>query len=127
MKIIITEEQKKKLFVPRLIDERDKLFLKEIGMNPIIDYLKDNGEQLDFDMITEYNDWEWEIYVFDVNGEEIDEFKKPVLTLLTEIVSDYKGVFHVNGQLSINDSNELYVSFNYDFTTSDSDDKTYKL
>ena len=52
MKIIISEEQNKKLFVPRKIDERQKQFLFEIGMDDVIQYLRDNGESIRFVMST---------------------------------------------------------------------------
>jgi hypothetical protein len=129
MKIIVTEEQKKKLFVPRRIDEREKEFLKLIGMEPVIQYLKDNDTSITIQITTNIDDWNWYSHgVFDDNsGEVLDEFEKPIKDLVTSIAENIENITEIGAVLSITDKNDLYVSYDYIISLQNSGDKTYQL
>ncbi len=129
MKIIVTEEQKKKLFVPRRIDEREKEYLKLIGMEPVIQYLKDNDTSITIQMTTDRDDWNWYSHgVFDDNsGEVLDEFEKPIKDLVTSIAENIENITEIGAVLSITDKNDLYVSYDYIISLQNSGDKTYQL
>ena len=129
MKIIVTEEQKKKLFVPRRIDEREKEYLKLIGMEPVIQYLKDNDTSISIQMSTPPDDWNWYSHgVFDDNsGEVLDEFEKPIKDLFISIAENIENVYEIGGILSITDENNLFVEYDYLISTQNSGSKTYQL
>jgi hypothetical protein len=129
MKIIVTEEQKKKLFVPRRIDEREKEFLKLIGMEPVIQYLKDNDTSISIQMSTTPDDWDWYVHgVFDdISGNDLNDFEKPIKDLFLSIAENIENVFEIGGIISITDKNNLFVSYDYLFSVKKSGDKTYQL
>jgi hypothetical protein len=129
MKIIVTEEQKKKLFVPRRIDEREKEYLKLIGMEPVIQYLKDNDTSITIQITTNIDDWNWYSHgVFDDNsGEVLDEFEKPIKDLVKSIAENIENITEIGAVLSITDKNDLYVSYDYIISLQNSGDKTYQL
>jgi len=129
MKIIVTEEQKKKLFVPRRIDEREKEFLKLIGMEPVIQYLKDNDTSIRIQMSTTPDDWDWYVHgVFDdISGNDLNDFEKPIKDLFLSIAENIENVFEIGGIISITDKNNLFVSYDYLFSVKKSGDKTYQL
>jgi hypothetical protein len=129
MKIIVTEEQKKKLFIPRKIDEREKEYLKLIGMEPVIQYLKDNDTSITIQITTNIDDWNWYSHgVFDDNsGEVLDEFEKPIKDLVTSIAENIENITEIGAVLSITDKNDLYVSYDYIISLQNSGDKTYQL
>jgi hypothetical protein len=129
MKIIVTEEQKKKLFVPRRIDEREKEFLKLIGMEPVIQYLKDNDTSITVQMSRDHNEWYWHVHsVFDDNtGGDLDEFEKPIKDLFISITSSIENIYQIGGILSITDENNLLVEYDYLIGVEKSGDKTYQL
>ena len=129
MKIIVTEEQKKKLFIPRKIDEREKEFLKLIGMEPVIQYLKDNDTSITVQMSRDHNEWYWHVHsVFDDNtGGDLDEFEKPIKDLFISITSSIENIYQIGGILSITDENNLLVEYDYLIGVEKSGDKTYQL
>ena len=129
MKIIVTEEQKKKLFIPRKIDEREKEFLKLIGMEPVIQYLKDNDTSITIQMSRDHNEWYWHVHsVFDDNtGGDLDEFEKPIKDLFISITSSIENIYQIGGILSITDENNLLVEYDYLIGVEKSGDKTYQL
>jgi hypothetical protein len=129
MKIIVTEEQKKKLFVPRRIDEREKEYLKLIGMEPVIQYLKDNDTSITVQMSRDHNEWYWHVHsVFDDNtGGDLDEFEKPIKDLFISITSSIENIYQIGGILSITDENNLLVEYDYLIGVEKSGDKTYQL
>ena len=84
MKIIITEEQKKKLFIPRKIDERevelknhiDSVINSDKFQNELEDLIRDWWpDELDFNEWLDDNNWE-KNYIYDENrlGEEISDY-----------------------------------------------------
>ena len=132
MKIVITEEQKKKLFIPRKIDDRDKQFLSEIGMNSVIQYIKDNETTIQFDMSTSPDEWNWFMHgIFDTSDYSKsmgNEYEKPIKSLILNIMEDVEdGMFHIWGDISITEENELFISYDYEITIMKTGDKTYKL
>jgi len=129
MKIIVTEEQKKKLFVPRRIDEREKEYLKLIGMEPVIQYLKDNDTSITTQMSRDHNEWYWHVHsVFDDNtGGDLDNFEKPIKDLFISITSSIENIYQIGGILSITDENNLLVEYDYLIGVEKSGDKTYQL
>jgi len=130
MKIIISEDQKKKLFIPRRIDERDRQYLSEIGMNPVLQYIKDNETSVRFDMSTTPDEWNWYMHgVFDGgnNHRELYEFETPVYKLIEGIADRIDGIFHIWGDIDITEENKLLVSFDYEVSELRNDSKTYKL
>jgi hypothetical protein len=129
MKIIVTEEQKKKLFIPRKIDEREKEYLKLIGMEPVIQYLKDNDTSITVQMSRDHNEWYWHVHsVFDDNtGGDLDEFEKPIKDLFISITSSIENIYQIGGILSITDENNLLVEYDYLIGVEKSGDKTYQL
>jgi len=129
MKIIVTEEQKKKLFVPRRIDEREKEYLKLIGMEPVIQYLKDNDTSITVQMSRDHNEWYWHVHsVFDDNtGGDLDNFEKPIKDLFISITSSIENIYQIGGILSITDENNLLVEYDYLIGVEKSGDKTYQL
>lgn len=131
MKVIITEEQKKKLFIPRKIDERDRQYLSEIGMNPVIQYIKDNGTAIQFDISTTPDEWDWIIHgIFDTNDfSKVMEVKyeNPIKKLILDIADNIDGVYHIWGNISINEKNKLFISYDYEISQLKSGDKTYQL
>jgi hypothetical protein len=129
MKIIVTEEQKKKLFIPRKIDEREKEFLKLIGMEPVIQYLKDNDTSITVQMSRDHNEWYWHVHsVFDDNtGGDLDNFEKPIKDLFISITSSIENIYQIGGILSITDENNLLVEYDYLIGVEKSGDKTYQL
>ena len=129
MKIIVTEEQKKKLFVPRRIDEREKEFLKLIGMEPVIQYLKDNDTSISIQMSTTPDDWNWYVHgIFDdVSGNYLADFEKPIKDLFISIAENIENVYEIGGILSITDENNLFVEYDYLISLQNSGSKTYQL
>jgi len=129
MKIIVTEEQKKKLFIPRKIDEREKEFLKLIGMEPVIQYLKDNDTSITVQMSRDHNEWYWHVHsVFDDNtGGDLDNFEKPIKDLFISITSSIENIYQIGGILSITDENNLLVEYDYLIGVEKSGNKTYQL
>jgi hypothetical protein len=130
MKIIISEDQKKKLFIPRRIDERDRQYLSEIGMNPVLQYIKDNETSVRFDMSTTPDEWNWYLRgVFDGGNthRELYEFETPVKKLIEGIANGIDGIFHIWGDIDITEENKLLVSFDYEVSELRNDSKTYKL
>jgi hypothetical protein len=130
MKIIISENQKKKLFIPRRIDERDRQYLSEIGMNPVLQYIKDNETSVRFDMSTTPDEWNWYMHgVFDGGNthRELYEFETPVYKLIEGIADQIDGIFHIWGDISITEENKLFISFDYEVSELRNDSKTYKL
>ena len=129
MKIIVTEEQKKKLFIPRRIDEREKEFLKLIGMEPVIQYLKDNDTSITIQMSRDHNEWYWHVHsVFDDNtGGDLDNFEKPIKDLFISITGSIENIYQIGGILSITDENNLLVEYDYLIGVEKSGDKTYQL
>jgi hypothetical protein len=130
MKIIISEDQKKKLFIPRRIDERDRQYLSEIGMNPVLQYIKDNETSVRFDMSTTPDEWNWYLHgVFDGGKSyyELNEFETPVKKLIEGIANEIDGIFHIWGDISITEENKLFISFDYEVSELRNDSKTYKL
>jgi len=130
MKIIISEDQKKKLFIPRRIDERDRQYLSEIGMNPVLQYIKDNETSVRFDMSTTPDEWNWYLRgVFDGGNthRELYEFETPVKKLIEGIANKIDGIFHIWGDIDITEENKLLVSFDYEVSELRNDSKTYKL
>jgi hypothetical protein len=130
MKIIISEDQKKKLFIPKNIDERDRQYLSEIGMNSVLQYIKDNKTSIRFDMSTNPDEWDWFMHgVFDGGNtyRELNEFETPVKKLIEGIANEINGIFHIWGDIDITEENKLLVSFNYEVSELRNDSKTYKL
>jgi len=129
MKIIVTEEQKKKLFVPRRIDEREKEFLKLIGMEPVIQYLKDNDTSISIQMSTTPGEWKWYVHnIFDdISGNDLNDFEKPIKDLFLSIAQKIENVFEIGGIISITDKNNLFVEYDYLISIQNSGDKTYQL
>jgi hypothetical protein len=130
MKIVITEEQKKKLFIPRKIDDRDKQFMTELGMDPVLQYIRDYKTSIRFDMSTTPDEWNWFMHgIFDgsKSNYELNEFERPVKKLIEGIANEIDGIFHIWGDIVITEGNELLVSFDYEVSQLRSDSKTYKL
>jgi hypothetical protein len=130
MKIIISEDQKKKLFIPRKIDERDKQFMTELGMDPVLQYIRDYETSIRFDMSTTPDEWNWYMHgVFDGGNthRELYEFETPVYKLIEGIADQIDGIFHIWGDIVITKGNELLVSFDYEVSELRNDSKTYKL
>lgn len=131
MKIVITEEQKKKLFIPRKLDERDKIFFKEIKFTPILDVLK-NGGTLLFEMSTPYYSWDWDVVLCELsdgNGNDINlpNMFSPVKDLLIRIVNETdEGVIVIKGGMEVND-NKLEIEYTVDKVITGSGMKTYNL
>jgi hypothetical protein len=116
MKIIITEEQKKKLFIPRKIDERDeqlkgeiKKFLISIKDSFIWDFIGDISFSYNFESDYEdisYNDinGKWldmhriGMKPYDILIEKYGEEKAKEMTIEFNIISDKIGDF-INGLL----------------------------
>jgi hypothetical protein len=133
MKIIITEEQNKKLFIPRRLDNRDSEFLKLIGFETVIKHIQTNGE-IEFSMFTHHDDWDWEFsHLDDVNyTANINDIEKPVRDLLMNIISqlvisDNGTIISISGIIRLTDNNELDVDFEYNVTRTYDDKRTYKL
>lgn len=128
MKIKITEEQNKKLFLPRNIIERQKEFLKIIGMGPVIQYMKDNDTSIHFDMDTSFSEWSWHIHdISDGNGNYLENFEKPFRKLFESIGEEIMGVTRMYGEMSITDDNKLFIGLGYEFTNEGGKDITYQL
>jgi hypothetical protein len=130
MKIIISEDQKKKLFIPRKIDDRDKQFMTELGMDPVLQYIRDYKTSIRFDMSTTPDEWNWFMHgIFDgsKSNYELNEFERPVKKLIEGIANEIDGIFHIWGDIVITEGNELLVSFDYEVSQLRSDSKTYKL
>ena len=130
MKIIISEDQKKKLFIPRKIDERDKQFMTELGMDPVLQYIRDYETSIRFDMSTTPDEWNWFMHgIFDgsKSNYELNEFERPVKKLIEGIANEIYGIFHIWGDIVITKGNELLVSFDYEVSELRNDSKTYKL
>jgi hypothetical protein len=130
MKIIISEDQKKKLFIPRKIDDRDKQFMTELGMDPVLQYIRDYKTSIRFDMSTTPDEWNWFMHgIFDgsKSNYELNEFERPVKKLIEGIANEIDGIFHIWGDIVITEGNELLVSFDYEISQLRSDSKTYKL
>jgi hypothetical protein len=130
MKIIISEDQKKKLFIPRKIDDRDKQFMTELGMDPVLQYIRDYKTSIRFDMSTTPDEWNWFMHgIFDgsKSNYELNEFERPVKKLIEGIANEIDGIFHIWGDIVITEGNELLVSFDYEVSELRNDSKTYKL
>jgi hypothetical protein len=130
MKIIISEDQKKKLFIPRKIDDRDKQFMTELGMDPVLQYIRDYETSIRFDMSTTPDEWNWFMHgIFDGSkpNYELNEFERPVKKLIEGIANEIYGIFHIWGDIVITKGNELLVSFDYEVSELRNDSKTYKL
>jgi hypothetical protein len=130
MKIIISEDQKKKLFIPRKIDDRDKQFMTELGMDPVLQYIRDYETSIRFDMSTTPDEWNWFMHgIFDgsKSNYELNEFERPVKKLIEGIANEIYGIFHIWGDIVITKGNELLVSFDYEVSELRNDSKTYKL
>ena len=132
MKIIITEDQKKKLFIPRKIDERDRQFLSEIGMDPVLQYMIDNKTEIQFDMSTLPDEWRWDVNgIFDTSDYSkplYHQYEKPIKDLILNMLEEQEdGIFHVWGYISITEENELFINFDYEITIMKTGSKTYKL
>lgn len=133
MRIIINEDQKKKLFVPRNIDSREKQFFSEIGMDPVIQYLKDKQTSIRFDISTTPDQWSWDVHDIS-NGsspyESLWDFEKPIYKMLLQIIENIEnieGIYHVWGEISLTNENNLTVSFDYEYSLLGRGEKTYKL
>ena len=130
MKIIITEEQNKKLFIPRKIDEREKQFLTAIKFDPVIDFMRENDAIITFDMSTSPDEWRWETHDISttINGkyEYLGNFDKPVMELIKSIAENIEGVFHMWGEISLQD-NKLHVTYDYEMISLGRGGKTYQL
>lgn len=126
---MITEEQKKKLFIPRKIDERDKLFLKEIGMGPVINFLIDKNTDINFDFSTSPDQWDWYCHdiSFGFDMKSLPEFEEPIKNIILNIAETISGVYHIWGSISISLDNELRVSYDYEITKMENGSKVYKL
>jgi hypothetical protein len=130
MKIVITEEQKKKLFIPRKIDDRDKQFMTELGMDSALEYLRDYDTSIRFDMSTTPDEWNWFMHgVFDGSNthRELNEFETPVKKLIENIANEIDGIFHIWGDISIIEENKLFISYDYEISQLRNDSKTYQL
>jgi hypothetical protein len=126
MKIIITEEQKKKLFIPRKIDERDeqlkgeiKKFLISIKDSFIWDFIGDISFSYNFDSDYEdisYNDINgtWldmhriGMKPYDILIEKYGEEKAEEMTIEFNIISDKIGDF-INSLLDNEGYTVLYA------------------
>jgi hypothetical protein len=122
--------KKKKLFIPRKIDDRDKQFMTELGMDPVLQYIRDYKTSIRFDMSTTPDEWNWFMHgIFDgsKSNYELNEFERPVKKLIEGIANEIDGIFHIWGDIVITEGNELLVSFDYEVSQLRSDSKTYKL
>ena len=130
MKIIINEDQKKKLFVPRNIDSREKQYLIEIGMDPVIQFLKDKQKSIRFDISTTTDDSRWGVHdISDGSDAEntLWSFEEPIYKMLLQIAESIEGVYHIWGEISLTNENKLTVSFDYEYSLLGRGEKTYKL
>ena len=130
MKVIITEEQKKKLFVPKDLDKRDRGYMEIIGMNPVIEYLRETGYPISFDMSTTPDDWSW--YIHDISSDfkgykYLENFEEPVKKLFMGIADNIENIYHIWGEISITEENKLHVSFDYEISQTKQGYKTYQL
>lgn len=128
MKVIITEEQKKKLFVPRDIDKRQKQYLSEIGMDPVIQYLRDNDTSIRFDMSTTPDEWRWDIHDIsdDNSSKELWDFDGSIKSLFMNIADGIEGIYHIWGAISVTDD-KLNVMYDCEISSLRSGEKTYQL
>lgn len=92
MKIIITEEQKKKLFIPRKIDERELELKKKIQEIINSEHFQDDLEQHIREWWPEISDFdEW----LDENGWERDYINGDSYEQLGEEIADYIEVYNL--------------------------------
>lgn len=136
VKEILKEEEKKNMFKPRNLESRERQYLTQMGMNPIIELLNKDGGYIDFLMTTSLDEYNWSVdYVYFYVGNKPESnlgldsnyyrgIKNLILNYLENDVSE--SVYSVEGQISINNG-ELSLTLNMEYTAYLSEEKSYKL
>lgn len=138
IKQMLKEEEKKNMFKPRNLEGRERQYLKQIGMEPIIKLLnEEDGNSVSFQMSTPTDAYDWSmnnIFLLNKTGfntkslgmssDYYDGVKKLIIDYLEQEIPEFACA--VDGHITISNG-ELIFNLNVECIDYLSKEKSYKL
>jgi hypothetical protein len=124
------------MFKPRNMDSRERQYLTQMGMDPIIELLNKDGGYINFLMDTAPDEYNWGIQYayFYVGNKTVSNLsldsnyymgiKNLIIDYLEQEIAE--SVYSVEGQISINNG-ELCLTLSMEYEAYLSEEKSYKL